>query len=245
MGGDMVKTSGIRSIHLWACDLILHDYLFFATARRGFVEETGDFIHNYSLTYALGWAKSEWYTDKQKPRYDEQLSAIKNVYVTPARLLDGYYATMPYNRFETENYSSIHNSEPVKTGYGIIKCFRSGSIFRFYIIAGFHIEIIKFIRLGRLMAKAEVMKYHHTEGEIIRGDFTTHVLLNWSDMAVRPIICDVIVYALPGRLIKNARFIETQYVDVTFPNDEKVKLPLEMGYPGNELCSSWKQNADK
>ena len=40
----------------------LLDYVFYATVERGKVYETGAFIHNYALAYALGLVQGETYT---------------------------------------------------------------------------------------------------------------------------------------------------------------------------------------
>ena len=230
-------------IHLWRCDLTLHDYLFFATTRRGYISETGQFIHNYSLTYALGWAKSEWHVERQEPQYAQQLSKIKGVYVTPANLLTGDYALISY-RTEQERYALSTTPNLNGTSYGIIKCFRPGSVFRFYLLARFHLDRIPpLVRLGRSMAKAEITKQSPTELEVAEGDYTASSLLNWVDMAVKPSLCGVIVYTLPSRLIENARFVGTRYLKAKFVDGEEVKLPLEMGYFQKELCSSWWENS--
>jgi len=231
-----------RSIHLWRCDLTLHDHLFFATARRNRMSETGQFIHNYSLTYALGWAKSGWYTERREPKYAEQLSKIKGIYVTPAKFLSGEY-TILSQRTETEGYAPSIKPNSGTKSYNSIRCLRPGSMFRFYVLAGFHLDKIpRLIRLGRLMAKAEIKKQQPVEIEVDRGDCAISSLLNWGDMAVEPNLCDVIVYALPGRLIDNARFAETSYLSAVFSGGETAKLPLEMGYFQKELCSSWMEN---
>ncbi len=229
----------IKNTSLWQCDLRLQDYLYFATVTRGRMIETGPFIHNYSLTYALGWAKSEWRQERKEPLYAEQLSNVKGIYVTPARLLTENHTVVPY-RAETESYasSSVPDSKP--GGYRIIKCFGPGSVFRFYILTRSDLDKIPpLIRLGKYMAKAEIAKQRPVELEIMEGDYTTSALLNWDDMAVRPILCDVIVYALPGRLMENARFSGTRYLRARFASGEEVKLPLEMGYLRKELCSTW------
>ena len=233
----------MSEIHLWRCELTLHDYLFFATTRRGYISETGQFIHNYSLTYALGWVKSEWHVERQEPQYAQQLSKIKGIYVTPANLLTGDYTLIPY-RTETESYalSTIPGSNGIS--YGIIKGFRPGSVFRFYLLAGFHLDRIPpLVRLGKSMAKAEIATQYPMKLEAAEGDYTASSLLNWDDMAVKPSLCDVIVYALPGRLIENARFAGTQYLKAEFVDGEEVRLPLEMGYFQKELCSSWWEDA--
>ena len=232
----------INSMHLWRCDLTLHDYFFFATAKRGYITETGQFIHNYSLTYALGWARSEWHTETQEPQYAKQLSKIRGIYVTPANLLSGNYIPMSY-RAEAESYAllNIPNiSDSYREDHGIIKCFGPGSVFRFYILARFHLDKTPpLVRLGRFMAKAEVVKQYPTELEIAEGDCIASLLLNWDDMAVKPSLWNAIIYALPGRLIENAMFDQTRYLEAKFADGEEIKLPLEIGYFQKELCSSW------
>jgi len=230
----------IKNTSLWQCDLTLRDYLYFATVTRGHTMETGQFIHNYSLTYALGWAKSEWRQERKGPLYAEQLGNVKGIYVTPARLLTENCTVVPY-RAETESYASSVVPDSKARSYRTIKCFGPGSVFRFYVITRSDLdEIPPLIRLGKYMAKAEIAKQLPVELEIMEGDYTTSTLLNWDDMAVRPILCDVIVYALPGRLIENARFSGNRYLSAKFASGkENVKLPLEMGYLRKELCSSW------
>jgi CRISPR-associated protein Csc1 len=239
MDRGMHKMPTVSNIHLWRCDLTLHDYLFFATTKRGSITEMGQFIHNYSLTYALGWAKSEWHVERQEPQYIQQLSKVKGIYVTPANFLTGDYTLVPY-RTETEGYTLSAIPDLNGISYGITKCFRPGSVFRFYLLARFHLDRIPpLVRLGRFMAKAEIVKQYPMELEIAEGNCAVSSLLNWDDMAVKPSLCDVIVYALPGRLIENARFVGTRYLNAKFADGEEVKLPLEMGYFQKELCSSW------
>src|SRR5947209_14620789 len=90
-------------MQLYCCDITLHDYLFFATTERGKVAETGPFIHNYALTYALGWASSPWRNEIQKPHYHEELAQVGRRYVTPARLIQGSAIVSQYNTM-SESY---------------------------------------------------------------------------------------------------------------------------------------------
>lgn len=232
-----------NNTHLWRCDLTLHDYLFFATTKRGRISETGEFIHNYSLTYALGWARSEWYAGMQKPQYEQQLGDIDGIYVTPGHLVTGSQTLMSY-RTEMDGYALSTSLDPKNMSSGIVRCFRPGSVFRFYVLARFYLDNIPpLVRLGRSMAKAEITTQCPVEFAIVEGDYTVSSLLNWSDIASKPSVCDVIVYALPGRLIRNARFIGTRYVEAKFVDGDTVKLPLEMGYYRKKLCSDWLGNA--
>jgi CRISPR-associated protein Csc1 len=119
---------------VYLCELVMHDYLFFATTERGKVAETGAFIHNYALTYALGWATSPYGNEEQKPNYRTELATVGSRYVTPARLLRGSYLLSQYNTM-SENY---HLSKGQSIGYpdwGFIKCFRPGATFRFFALS--------------------------------------------------------------------------------------------------------------
>ena len=228
-----------KNLHLWRCDLLLHDYLFFATTKRGHVSETGQFIHNYSLTYALGWARSEWHSERQKPQYEQELSNVDGIYITPGHLLTGSYALMSH-RTEMDDYALLSTPGPKNISYSVARCFRPGSVFRFYLLARFYLDSIPpLVRLGRFMAKAEITAQYATELEIAEGDCMVSSLLNWNDMAIKPSLCDVIVYALPGRLIQNARFSGTQYLRAKFADGKMAQLPLDMGYCQKGLCSEW------
>jgi len=43
-------------MHLYLCRLTFHENLFYATREMGRLYETGRYLHNYALTYALGLA---------------------------------------------------------------------------------------------------------------------------------------------------------------------------------------------
>ena len=72
--------------------LELLDYVFYATVERGKVYETGAFIHNYALAYALGLVRGETYTYarlKQSPHYQAELAPLNGqIYLTPGSPLD-------------------------------------------------------------------------------------------------------------------------------------------------------------
>lgn len=232
-----------NKIHVWQCDLTLHDYLFFSTTKRGRISEMGEFIHNYSLTYALGWANSEWRAERQEPQYEQQLGNIDGIYVTPGHLVTGSHVLMSY-RSEVDGYSLSLPQDLQNANCGIVRCFRPGSVFRFYVLARFYLDNIPpLVRLGRFMAKAAIATQYPVELTVAEGDYTVSSLLNWNDVAIKPNLCDIIVYALPGRLIQNARFTETQYLKARFEDGAVATLPLDMGYCQKGLCSAWLESA--
>lgn len=239
-------------MELYRCDITLHDYLFFATTERGKVAETGAFIHNYALTYALGWANSPWHNEEQKPHYREELANVDRRYVTPAKLIRGSYIVNQYNTM-SESYSLGKAQSIGYPDWGFIKCFRPGTSFRFYVVSAERVEFPHYIRLGKFMAKtvlriapAQQLKQRAEgpkEPEATRAPII-RPLLNWNDLTTlaRPVVYDIIANALPSRLIDNPIFDDAvgSYLIATFADNEaSVQLPLGMGYYGENLCASW------
>jgi CRISPR-associated protein Csc1 len=239
-------------MELYRVDLILQDYLFFATTERGKVAETGPFIHNYALTYALGWAVSPWHNDTQKPRYREELREVGRRYITPAKLLYGGTLVSQYNTL-SESYSLGKGQSIGYPDWGFVKCFRPGSRFRFYVISAAPVELPRYLRLGKFMAKARLAITQITNPvykaqaptEPHEGENTVErPLLNWDDLAptARPMVYDILVSALPTRLVDNPIFdaADGSYLAATFPDERRiVYLPLQIGYLGENLCASW------
>jgi CRISPR-associated protein Csc1 len=239
-------------MQIYRCDLTLHDYLFFATTERGKVAETGAFIHNYALTYALGWATSPWRNEAQKPHYREELAQVGKRYVMPATLLRGSYLTTQYNTM-SESYALGKARSIGYPDWGFIKCFRPGSTFRFYVLSAEEVHIPHYLRLGKFMTKARLRAVSATdiqrrstsfnEGET-KKNHVSHPLLTWNDLplSARPVIYDIIASALPSRLIEHAMFtgVEGPYFSATFADEKAmVQIPSRMGYYGEQLCISW------
>jgi CRISPR-associated protein Csc1 len=239
-------------MQIYRCDLVLHDYLFFATTERGKVAETGPFIHNYALTYALGWATSPWYNEIQQPRYREQLARVEKRYVTPALLIRGSYLTTQYNTM-SESYRLTKTQSAGYPDWGFIKCFRPGSMFRFYVLSAEGVQFAPYLRLGKFMTKAAMLvtpasalqsRLEAFNERETRQQRIIQPLLTWNDLpnAARPRVYDIIANALPSRLIEHALFagIAGPYVVATFDkHSSPVELPTRMGYYGEHLCSSW------
>jgi CRISPR-associated protein Csc1 len=233
-------------MQVYRCDLILHDYLFFATTERGKVAETGPFLHNYALTYALGWATSPWHNAIQKPRYREELGRVEKRYVTPATLVRGSYLITQYNTM-SESYA-LHKAQSIGyPNWGFIKCFRPGSTFRFYVLSADEVPIPRYLRLGKFMAKAALRCVPATDVQQRSTSFNKqviHPLLTWNDLAIsaRPVVYDILANALPSRLIEHAVFtgIEGPYIVATFADEQtSVEFPARIGYYGERLCISW------
>ncbi|MCS6859648.1 MAG: type I-D CRISPR-associated protein Cas5/Csc1 [Abditibacteriales bacterium] len=225
-------------MRVYRCDLTLHDYLFFATTERGRVAETGQFLHNYALTYAVGWARSPYRNEIQQPHYAQELSEVTDRYLTPARLLNGSYALVQYNTLP-ETFWLMREQSVGYPNWGFIKMLKPFSRFRFYALAQREVTFPRFIRLGKFMAKAEIQVAPATVVRRRTDACQVEPLLNWEDLAVKPVPYEVITSALPTRLVGHSRFEQVEHVIARFADDSEVVLPLPMGYPGGQLCSLW------
>ncbi len=214
---------------IYRCDLSLHDYLFFASTERGKVAETSPFVHNYALTYALGWAQVVWYNGQQKAHYPTDLEPIQDRYITPARLIQGMSMVVQYNTLSEK----LKTVKPQSIGYpdwGFIKCFKPGTLFRAYVISHEQKMLPRYIRLGKFMAKTRVDVAPASHVEQRRGACKVAHLLNWSDLREKPLTFNVQATSLPSRLVSQASFEDITFLHATFFDGDEINLPLGMRY---------------
>lgn len=224
----------------------LLDYVFYATTERGKVYETGPFIHNYALSYALGLVDSESYTYahiEQKPQYVEHLTPLNGqIYITPGTPVKLEYRQVQWNTIR-EGYGFAKKERSI--GYpdwGFARVLRPESTFTFYLLCSdnmgnrINANLKNLmagrptrIRLGKFLGKAYISLEKAEACQTKEGDFRTASLLNWRDLEDDPTICDVLATSLPTRLIGNAYFANGTYFVAQF-GDDKILLPSEMRY---------------
>ncbi len=224
---------------VYKVDLVLHDYLFFATTERGRIAETGAFIHNYALAYALTFNNLPWQGqrnsppyrhEKQEQHYRDELGAME-MYVTPAKMISGSFALTQYNT-QWEGYMAVTAQSAGYPNWGFIKSPRPGSTYRFYVTSESEIPSLPtYIRLGKFMSKAKLTIDRAVKVDRVNGNnLDTELLLNWNDLEEKPTLFDVIASALPTRLIYNAVFSRVAGARAVFSDGTEVMLPLGMGY---------------
>lgn len=106
--------------------LQFEDYVFYATTERGKVFETGWFIHNYSISYALNLARSHYREEGQKPSYKRDLTPINEagIYLTPAQVLDNTrYCINQFNTMD-ETFTLTRGKSLGYPAWGFVKMFR-------------------------------------------------------------------------------------------------------------------------
>lgn len=231
-------------MHLYRGHLELLDYVFFATVERGKVYETGAFVHNYALAYALGLARDVPYSHlRQEPRYVEELSGLNGrIYVTPATPLNVGHRLVQWNA-TGEKYG--FPGKPASLGFpdwGFARVLRPGSQFLFYLLLNDLAPASEFptlrdllaakpvrIRLGKFMGKARIQLEEPTEVSDRVESFVSQTLLNWRDLPADPLVCDVVATALPTRLLNNVHFASSAHLRARF-GEEAIDLPADMRF---------------
>lgn len=232
---------------IYECLLELHDNLFFATREMGRFYETTSFIHNYALTYALGYSGnnifpvSDYFCEEQIPKYKEHLSNL-DFYVTPAKPLDISFVFNTFKLGEEDFYlkSTIGDSELKrrlgvdgggnKPDFGKVKEIAVGSKFEFFIISNKELELPSWIRLGKWLSKAKLdIKCIHKVDQMKKGLYKSTSPVNPIDLEDIKLVSFDVIAMPPSSLINNAT-LEGEYIEIEKENKSKICLPANLKY---------------
>lgn len=191
-------------MHVYQCELTLHDNVFFATREMGILYETEKYLHNWALTYAFF---SETHIARpyrmqgktaQKPGYldqDHEQNLLQmnehGLYLFPARPLRWSYQVNTFKAAQVAYYgqSKQFGAKGAKRNYpinyGRAKELAVGSTYRTYLFSKDPLELMgekaklpAWIRLGKWAAKIHV-KYLDITAKTVERDNTftcTHPL---------------------------------------------------------------------
>src|SRR5579872_1645096 len=212
-------------MHLFHCELTLHDTLFFATREMGTLFETERFIHNYALAYALfgdTLVSRPYFCDSYRPEYEADLGHLNDVavYVTPAQPLSWDYLLITWKMGQVSYYrkSEQFGSESKRNypaNIGRAKELAPESVFEFCVLSNELISLPRWIRLGKWMSKARVVvkEMKEVESQTRQGAFASAWALNPLDIPVGMLDVFDIVSMPPSSLVINAR-LEGNYYEV-------------------------------
>ncbi len=213
--------------------LTFHENLFYATREVGRLYETGRYLHNYALTYALGLANAPYFQAQQAPSYASELSELNTlgIYVTPARGVDIRYQMVTFkfanNAYHVEMLPGSRNLP----SFGRAKEIAVGSIFEFAILHINTLKAPKWVRMGLWRSKAQVEMLGEAELKPIsvEKEQTASLPLNPLDVPGNFKIYDLISMP-PSSLVENAR-LETEWLKAEIPNrSNPIFLPAHMRY---------------
>ena len=202
-------------MYLTVCRLRLHENLFYATREIGRLYETGRYLHNFGLTYALGLAVAPYFNNTAIPRYAKDLTLLneRQIYVTPARPVKVEFElnTFKYadNRYRVKMTPGNRNTP----SFGRAKELAVGSEFEFAVLSHKRWQPPAWIRLGKWMSKAAVEVASREEMDEKRnGEFTAALPVNPLDL---PPECQLLAYDLismpPVSLLDNAQLTGPYY----------------------------------
>jgi CRISPR-associated protein Csc1 len=211
--------------------LVLHDTLFYATREVDILYETGQYIHNYALSYALfndTIIKVPYSCASHGPDYPADLEKLneRKIYVTPARpvsysyILTTWKITQETWRQKPERFGGKNYPRNI----GRAKELAPGSTFEFFLLSQKPTTLPHWIRLGKWMSKAEVQLLWEEEVAEKEGVFTATHPLNPLDVPGRLIGGYDIINMPPVSLVLGAR-IEGSYYEI-----KGVCLPAGMRY---------------
>ncbi|MCI0489311.1 MAG: type I-D CRISPR-associated protein Cas5/Csc1 [Blastocatellia bacterium] len=217
---------------VYACDLELHDMLYFASREMGRLYETERVIHNYALCYALGLVNSPYFTRQQTPTYRRDLEGLneRGIYVTPAAGVEIDFSLNTWKYASNHYHVKMEKTQTNTPSFGRAKEITPESRFRFYIISENDYDPPRWIRLGKWLSKT-LLTYQAIESPPIhRGEYVTRHPLNPLDVVNTNSIalCDLLNLP-PVSLIDNAH-LTGDYFKLAVEGQKEVLLPARMTF---------------
>lgn len=217
-------------MHVYLFQLVFHENLFYATREMGRLYETGRYLHNYALTYALGLAVAPYFHRRQIPRYEEDLTPLNKdgVYVTPARGIDIRYELVTFKHADTAYHQEMTSKRRNIPSYGRAKEIAVGSRFEFAVVSRDLRPFPRWIRMGLWRSKARLECIGRAEAYFLGVVERVATLpLNPLDVPGSLHVYDLISMP-PSTLMENAR-IHTEWIEASV-DGQTVYLPAHMAY---------------
>lgn len=217
-------------MRLYLCRLTFHENLFYATREVGRLYETGRYLHNYALTYALGLAVAPYFHHHQVPMYAEELAPLNEraIYVTPARGVNVRYDLVTFKYADNAYRVKMAPGRRNTPSFGRAKEIAVGSQFEFAVMSQKAIRLPRWVRMGLWRSKALVACLGTSELEKLgRSEHVADLPLNPLDVPGSLRIFDLISMP-PSSLVDNAR-LETEWLRAEVAG-RMIMLPCGMTY---------------
>lgn len=238
------------------CHMTLHDNLYYASREFGRFYETEKYLHNYGLTYALGLVQPApaYFNNLHEPRYEEELQAerVGRCYVTPAYPLRIDFSFITFKMAAVPYYSFSPKESKNRVVFGRAKELAPESTFEFFVFTEERKQFPRWVRLGKWMAKAEIVYEWYTVGtEQAKVKEMKHPQLiacpiNPLDLPRDRLSTFNIVVMPPVSLLTNVRVVGPCCELTSYKvsqgkkrqeTEEKLYVPLEMSYFGGKVAA--------
>jgi CRISPR-associated protein Csc1 len=188
-----------------SCQLTFHENLFYATREVGRLYETGRFLHNYALTYALGLAHASYFHHQQIPNYQAELEPLneRGIYVTPARGVKVNYDLVTFKYADNAYRVKMAPGSRNTPSFGRAKEIAVGSTFEFGVLSDQLIKLPCWVRMGLWQSKALLEVKVVVEPKLVRAEeHQASYPLNPLDLASEFRIFDLISMP-PSSILEN------------------------------------------
>ena len=213
------------------CHLTLHDSLYYATREMGTLYETGLYLHNYALSYALfndRFIHVPYFATGYRPNYPGDLHKLNTagIYVTPARPLKTDYLLVTWKMAQVTYYrrpERFGRRGNFPENFGRAKELAPGSEFEFFVVTQKPVTLPRWIRMGKWASKlmVETSLPQFVEHQ---GGYTSTIPLNPLD-GIGELEAFDLVSMPPVSLVVNAR-INGRYYQLS----DGTRIPAGMKY---------------
>jgi CRISPR-associated protein Csc1 len=228
---------------VYLCQLTLHENLYYATREVGRLYETGRCLHNYALTYALGFAAAPYFHPQQVPHYQEDLEPLNSraIYVTPARGVEIQYVLNTFKYASNLYHVEMEKGSRNTPSFGQAKEIAVGSVFEFAVLSERErLQLPRWIRLGLWRSKAALTWQEFEITSRKSGLFTAKLLLNPLDLSLQFVVFDLVSMP-PVSLLLNVQ-MQGNYYEVR--NDLCIPAGMKYGFPDGQFQRSRRVKKD-
>lgn len=224
-------------MHIYLCTLTFHENLFYATREVGRLYETGRYLHNYALTYALELAVSPYFNSVQVPRYAQDLRPLndRGIYVTPAKGVQVAYALNTFKYANNNYHVEMKLGRTNTPSFGRAKEIAAESVFQFAILSEHEeLNLPHWLRMGLWRSKAE-LRYEAVEAQRAGLSFNKATLpMNPLDLERKLATFDLISMP-PSSILDNATLESEWWTAVTKHGEIQIPANLYYHFPEGAL----------
>jgi CRISPR-associated protein Csc1 len=199
------------------CTITLHESVYYATRELGTLYETGQYLHNYALSYALfndGYLQVPYFCNSYQPAYITDLARLaeQGIYVTPAAPLQVDFLLVTWKIGQVNYYrrSEQFGGRNYPANIGRAKELAPESTFVCYVISAAALRLPRWVRLGKwhgkALVEAEPLDVHEHDGPFVAAS-----PLNPLDVPPGVLQAFDIVSMPPSSLVINARGVGRYY----------------------------------
>ncbi|GIK65477.1 MAG: hypothetical protein BroJett018_32710 [Chloroflexota bacterium] len=229
----------MATLHIQDCRLRTDSPIYYATREVGRLYETGDHLHNFALTYALGLVSEppSYHVYWSEPTYERDFAPLteQGVYVTPAspRRVNHMISSLKFGGETWQETVFDKRETGNRPNYGRIKEIAPDSWFAFRVISPEPLRLPRWIRLGIWLGKCEVMVRGIGTLSVKHEIHTFEDALNPLDLKTMPDSYDIVPMP-PNSLIKNATLTGDWLTGTLYLTSnqatETIHLPAHMAY---------------